>query len=497
MSKKALNYDDYLKSLQIGYDNYKDELNKTGFDFNDEYISKQPRTSGQRNTRKGYAFDDYQNLIDLVGSEKHKDIKMKKAFMSPAAFQIWQNNIHHPSRQKWISEKVDLDGDGKSEFLVRDGKNNLIGINGYYLAQSKYPERFAYTEQAKRNQDGKLIESYDEWKERLMGAPEKLYNKRNLDINYPENFEHSLLYVIMSKYYDVKKKFPAKLRAFKHFSKVIYPTLVQAIKVTLPSYVNELKNIPEELLGDLADCVTYPGNNAVNSARFYSAQCFYAWNVNILQPILHLNKIKAEIEEEKKVIKELIKTDSIFKANHENDDIETLAINRIKSRKWFKDVVDKIYLMLLADQNAFTKLLTEMRDKFFLDYRKYSGNKLLFNEDKLYFFNKKHKKDLGNNKLTKSRYDIVDDDEDANDAFDSIISELSSQVSRETTAESSPVKQNQNQKTDSKKEEKKETPKKHTTIKNIKRPEDIKSVDEELATIVDDDSKSEFEDNDE
>ena len=192
MSNNTPSYDDYLKSLQIGYKNYKDDLNKTGFDYKDEYISKPPRTVGLRNTRKGYAFDNYQNLIDLVGSDKHKDIKMKKAFMSPAAFSAWQSNENHPSRKKWTSDNIDLDNDGKTEFLVRDGKGNLIGVNGYYMTQSKYPERYAFNETVNRDQKSKKpLENYDQWKDRIMGDRDTLYNRQNLDINYSNNFEQS------------------------------------------------------------------------------------------------------------------------------------------------------------------------------------------------------------------------------------------------------------------------------------------------------------------
>ena len=495
MSDKASSYDDYLKSLKIGYDNYDKQMNKIGFNYKDDDIEKPPRTIGLRNTRKGYAFDNYQNLINLVGSDKHKDIKMKKAFMSPAAFIAWQTNENHPSRQKWTAENIDLDNDGKTEFLVRDGKGNLIGVNGYFMSQSKYPERYAYNEDVKRDIKGKPTESYDEWRDRVMGDRDALYNRTNLDVNYADSFEKTTLFKVMSKYYDTKKKFPAKIRAFKHFSKVIYPTLVQAIKVCLPTYTTELKDFPQEVLNDLADCISYPGDSAVKSARFYSAQCFYAWNVNIMQPILHLPKIKAEIEAEKVEINKLLKSDEIFRENHQNDDIETLAINRLKSRKWFKDVVDKIYVMILSDKNTFMKFLTEIRDKFFLDYKAQSGNKLLFNEDKVYFFNKKHK----NHRLKKSKYDIVDDDEDANSAFDSIVSELSSQVSREVSAETSPVKESAPKKqhsTESKLlREQKQTPKKVITTKSKKEKKEKKpNKDDEL--IDDEDSRSEFDSGD-
>ena len=121
-------YEDFLNSLHAGYDNYdtyKDN-NDINFEYGDENLVTANIRRNNANTRRGYAFNDYQDLVDLVGSKKHKDIKMKQAFMSPESFKHWQNNPQYPQRKKWTCAKMDLDKDGEDEFLVADKKNNII-----------------------------------------------------------------------------------------------------------------------------------------------------------------------------------------------------------------------------------------------------------------------------------------------------------------------------------------------------------------------------------
>lgn len=504
MSNEKQTYADYLKSLKIGYDDYDKKMNNIGFDYKEDYINKPPRTSANRNTRKGYAFNDYEDLVDLVGSEKHKDIKMKQAFMSPEAFKRWQLNPKYPKRLKWDYEKIDLDKDGKAEFVIRDGYDNIIGVNGYYMTQSKYPERYAYLESVERKGNGRPKMNFDKWKESIIGTPQEFYNSNSLTVNYKDNFEETALYKIMNKYYDIKKKFPEKVRAFKHFSKFIYPTLINIIKATIPKYTNELKDYSPEVLVKIGDCIAYPGETAVQSARYYSAQQFYAWNVFIIQPILHLNKIKAETAEEVKIVKELLQTDPIFKENHEKDDINELARSRIKSRKWFKDVVDKIYEALLQDQRSFKNLLIAMQKKFIDDYKANTGNNLLLNEDKVYALNKElriHTELSRDKPLRKSIFKFVDN-EDADNQLNSLTEEFSSQISRETSAQSSPSKSEIPAST-------KETPKpttsrrintrkggKKTISNNINLPKEEKEDNEkhELSLDDQDEDKSEFPD---
>ena len=501
MSNKKPSYSDYLNSLRIGYDNYNNELNELGFDYKEDYVNKPPRTSANRNTRKGYAFNDYEDLVDLVGSEKHKDIKMKQAFMSPAAFNKWKENPKYPKRQKWSSENIDLDKDGKSEFVIKDGYDNIIGVNGYYMAQSKYPERYAYHESVARKENGRPEVNFDEWRQSVIGNPREFYNAKSLDVNYKEDFEQTALYKIMNKYYDIKKKFPAKVRAFKHFTKCIFPTVINIIKATIPKYTNELKNYSPDVLVKIGDCIAYPGESAVQSARFYSAQQFYDWNVFIMQPILHLNKIQAELVEEVKVINQLLQTDPIFNENHKNDDINELARSRIKSRKWFKDVVDKIYEAILQDQNSFNKLLIAIQKKFIEDYKAYTNDKLLLNEDKVYSLNKTLKSS-NIPPLKKNVFDFVDN-EDADDEINSLTEEFSSQVSQETTAETSPIKSVKKEQTP-----KQEKPKpKPTSTRRIftnkgsrqNKNINIEDKEEEKHEIKDDnedEDKSEFQDDD-
>ena len=322
MSKKQGSYEDYLNSLKVDYNNFKQKVNDDNdynFNFdNDDYFEKEIRGGGGRNTRKGYAFNDYQDLVDLVGSKKHKDIKTKQAFTSPAAFDIWQNNPKYPSRLKWSAQNIDLDNDGHNEFIVKDKYDNIIGVNGYYLANSKYPERYAYQESVRRFEDGprkgRPEYSFDNWYNSELGGS-KRFNDKSLEMNYPEDIQQKPLYKMYDKYGKVDKKLPAKIRAYKHFTSVIFPAIVQAAKEGLISGVSEIQQnkILSHKIPEIIQVVKYPGDTAVQAARFYTAQCFYAWNQHIIQPILHLERMKKAIAEEVRDVKGLMKSDQDFR----------------------------------------------------------------------------------------------------------------------------------------------------------------------------------------
>ena len=275
--------------------------------------------------------------------------------------------------------------------------------------------------------------------------------------------------------------------------------VVNIIKAKISKYTNELKDYSPDVLVKIGDCIAYPGESAVQSARFYSAQQFYDWNVFIMQPILHLNKIQAELVEEVKVINQLLQTDPIFRENHQNDDINELARSRIKSRKWFKDVVDKIYEAILQDQNSFNKLLIAIQKKFIEDYKAYTNNKLLLNEDKVYSLNKTLKSS-NIPPLKKNVFDFVDN-EDADDEINSLTEEFSSQVSQETTAETSPIKSVKKEQTPKQEKTKPTSTRRIFTNKGSRQNKNINIEDkeEEKHEIKDDnesEDKSEFQDDD-
>ena len=374
-------YEDFLNSLHAGYDNYADykDNNDLAFEYGDENLVTANVRRNNANTRKGYAFNDYGDLIDLVGSKKHKDIRMKQAFMSPVAFKHWQQNPQYPQRKKWTCAQMDLDGDGKAEFLVADKKNNIIGVNGYYMANSKYPQRYAYQEGVQRDSKGKRIQKFDDWMNTQTGMK---YGLNSLDMTYDEELPKSNLYKMWNKYGDATKKFPKKIRAYKHFTSYLFPLLSNCAKVEMLKGCSALQAEPQ-IIQNLSECVKYPGHTAVQSARFYTAQCFYAWNVYMMQPILHLAKIQEEIQKEVEIVTQLMKTDKEFATNHEGDDPVKLAVTRIKTRKWFKDIIDEIYTKLLNDTEPLQAFVRATVAKFTTDYMNLTQGNLLFNEDKI------------------------------------------------------------------------------------------------------------------
>ena len=383
MAKEKPSFQEFLDSLKVNYNNYNPQNGNIGFDFGkDEYIQKNVRSGANRNTRKAYAIDD---LVDLVGSERHKDIRLKQGFTSPKAFDLWQNK--DPSRLKWSCEKVDLDGDGQAEFVVKDKKKNRVAVNGYYLTNSKYPERYAYQETVERD-NGRPINNFDDWYDDQIKV-EDAYKLSTLNTSYPETLNTTPLYKLWNKYGKVEKKFPKKLRAYKHFSQVLFPKFIDELKYSMAQTITSDENIADVV----TNLIKYPGNSAITQARFYTAQCFFAWNQYIIQPILALPKMKTIIESELKDVQDLLKTDKDFQEVHDGDDPLELAISRIKSRSWFKDTIDTIYEKIISSMTDFNNLLFAIATKFLNDYCERTNNRILINEDKLYSYNRRIQRD--------------------------------------------------------------------------------------------------------
>lgn len=427
-------YDEFLNSQHRGYDNYQtyQDENKLAFNYNDPNIVTANLRTSNANTRRGYAFNDYQDLVDLVGSKNHKDIRMKQAFMSPASFDLWKKNPKYPSRAKWSSETRDVDGDGIGEFLVKDKKGNVIGVNGYYMANTDYPYRYAYQDSVERNEKGRPNQKFKEWMETQTGMK---YTQNALDMTYDDQLQNSKLYKMWDAYGDASKKFPKKVRAYKHFTSYLFPLLSTCAKLQMMKGCSKL-NVNQTQMQYLAECVKYPGETAVQAARFYTAQCFYAWNVYMMQPILHLDKIRGAIEKEYDTVEQLMKTDTVFAENHQGEDITKLAVARIKTRKWFKDVVDKIYTKLLNDQASFSEFIKTIVAKFINDYKYFTNDVLLFNEDKLRIL-------LKRNIITKgfhSRYQIGQINfENIEQSFSEASSSSSMIDSNEVNSSASPI----------------------------------------------------------
>ena len=111
------------------------------------------------------------------------------------AFEIWKSNKNYPTRKKYTSKEIDLDGDGAKEFVIDDSRGNKIAVNGYYLGPSNYPERYAYQETVDRDQiTHKPIMNFDSWRDSVLGTRKERFNKDSLCLNYPENFSSSVLY---------------------------------------------------------------------------------------------------------------------------------------------------------------------------------------------------------------------------------------------------------------------------------------------------------------
>ena len=257
-------------------------------------------------------------------------------------------------------------------------------------------------------------------------------------MNYPEEIEKTPLYKMWNKYDKIEKKLPKKIRAYKHFTTYLFPVIMGTVKKCLVRGVNDKTISSHEDL--IAQLLKYPGDTAVQAARFYTAQCFYAWNQHIMQPILHLNRIQLAINEEVKTVKKLKATDSEFKANHQDEDDTLLAINRIKSRKWFKDAVDKVYSALIKDDELRVNLLTLMVDKIVNDYNERTGGYLLINEDKLYEYNRWQKRH-GKSTLNLNKFNYKIDTERiglTNDDIEQFSSSISAVSTPDITPQTSP-----------------------------------------------------------
>lgn len=491
LKSKILDDEEFLNSLRINERDNNNEIEDIGFNYsNDDFLQKQLRTHGNNNSRKAFALDDYHDLVDLVGTSKHKDIKMKQAYMSPKAFKLWQQNPKYPSRMSWNYEKTDLDNDGQSEFVIRDNHNNIIGVNGYYLAQSKYPERYAYQESVSRYNDGprkgRPKATMNNWINSITGGPEA-YDRTSLNVNYPEDIEQSTLYKQWAKYDKAEKKLPKKIRAYKHFTSLLFPTIIRGVREQMIKAVSEImnNNTLNTRTIELSNLIKYPGTNAVQQARFYTAHCSYAWKKFIIIPILQLPKIKAEIETELQSIKMLRTQDKEFDRNHQNEDDVDLAIDRIKSRKWFKDVVDNVYVAIISDANTLTNLIKAIFNQFGNDYVSRTKKQLLLNEDKIYELNKKRRNN-GHDSLQIKPFYTIDGEIELEEDY---MSEWSSSMSPQISPNVSPIKETTTKprkETPARKEKKEMKPKKTNLNQNIV----INDYNES------DDEKSEFNDND-
>ena len=85
-------------------------------------------------------------LAQVVGSKRARDIRRRGHFMSPEAFDAWQEK--YDPKKRYSYDERDLDDDKKNEFIIehtdRYGKKKLVAVNGWTTAKSDYPLRKEY-----------------------------------------------------------------------------------------------------------------------------------------------------------------------------------------------------------------------------------------------------------------------------------------------------------------------------------------------------------------
>lgn len=203
--------------------------------MNQERITRAPPytpsefTINFKEGRSGGKYADYDDEIryitNVVGSKSKKDITRKNAFMSKAAFKVWNEKRGN----KYSIDDEKLDEDEIPELVVRNPKGKLIAVNGYTVKRSDWGVRKPFYTEYPTRQDrrGKSLGNY---------VREKIYETTDDDFDefgYANSDYLARIKSIQSKPeyagYSMKASTPSSYNLF--LSHIIKPAVNRVISI--------------------------------------------------------------------------------------------------------------------------------------------------------------------------------------------------------------------------------------------------------------------------
>ena len=310
-------------------------------------------------SKRGYnpSNRDIKDLIDIVGSKRAKEVVRDSHFQSPAAFTAWQNDKKHPERQNYGARKIDVDNDNKPEFIVYDNRGDepvAIAVNGYKLKHSKFPMRYYYSEEYP-TRDQRKGHNYKDWMEEELGV--KVGNKslkRTIDEKKANKSEFYKYLMKHPEYSNISNRFSEKIPPYRHFVSVIMPVIFNQVKAKIAENINvspEIMKLLKAKNAKLSDVIT------IGKAETLSKISAHLWNRYFIEPIMNQESVKA-------LIQQYIQKLSVDKQMTQKE-IKEVAINKVKSRKWIKDNLARIYTNWLNDSDKLNDFSNDMASRVY------------------------------------------------------------------------------------------------------------------------------------
>ena len=273
----------------------------------------QPRGNGGRFRGR----DGIEEIAQLVGSKRFRDIKRSGNFM-PGQFQEW-NKKENGGNGKYWGKYEDIDGDGLAhEFVVRRGGEGgpLIAVNGYTTKQSDWGARKLFYEKypTRAERSGKTAKTYmrDEYYKPTYDDRGHITEWTITPGNEPEGFNEWTMY---------NNYRPKDLSPYQAVNKYI-------VQPALEIY---LKN-------NGVDKKTYIATNGGVGALSRLASAIYDFLV------------KNQVIDFLRATKEFDKYEDYYQATHDIDDpdyeakLEKFVLNRKEVKEYIKDYVANVIL---------------------------------------------------------------------------------------------------------------------------------------------------------